>query len=414
MTMTAIIEARGLTKNYGDTPALRGVDLNVESGRIVGLIGPNGAGKTTVIKAILGLTSFDGELKVLGRDPRTERDELMKEVCFIADVAVLPRWIKVSQALEFVAGVHPRFDRKRAEEFLAKTDIRMDKSVRQLSKGMVTQLHLALILAIDARLLVLDEPTLGLDLLFRRAFYDNLLNDYFDKERTILVTTHQVEEIENILTDVMLHPARQDRARFAHGSARRALRPAGARGRQRRARARTQADRRARRVRPRGHAVRRPQPGRARSAGRGPYSLGRRSVRRDDAARRGARAHRRRRPHEYHADAGAARILGAPLAVDRAAGVGGNHHRPVRLGVLRRHSETCARGRSRSHQRRGNPGSERRRPRGSTSGSRDRKRPRRPEGHDLILVPRHFAADFLVRLHRGVLLSDRLPVHRAA
>jgi ABC-2 type transport system ATP-binding protein len=202
MKMTAIIEARGLTKSYGDTPALRGVDLNVQSGRIVGLIGPNGAGKTTVIKAILGLTSFDGELKVLGRDPRTERDELMKEVCFIADVAVLPRWIKVSQALELVAGLHPRFNRKRAEEFLAKTDIRMDRRVRQLSKGMVTQLHLALILAIDARLLVLDEPTLGLDLLFRRAFYDNLLNDYFDKERTILVTTHQVEEIENILTDL--------------------------------------------------------------------------------------------------------------------------------------------------------------------------------------------------------------------
>jgi ABC-2 type transport system ATP-binding protein len=203
MTMTTIIEARGLSKNYGDTPALRGVDLNVQPGRIVGLIGPNGAGKTTLIKAILGLTGFHGELKVLGRDPRTERDELMNEVCFIADVAVLPRWIKVSQALEFVAGVHPRFDRKRAEEFLAKTDIRMDRKVRQLSKGMVTQLHLALILAIDARLLVLDEPTLGLDLLFRRSFYDNLLNDYFDKERTILVTTHQVEEIENILTDVL-------------------------------------------------------------------------------------------------------------------------------------------------------------------------------------------------------------------
>jgi len=201
--MTAIIEARGLVKNYGDTPALRGVDLNVQPGRIVGLIGPNGAGKTTVIKAILGLTSFDGELRVLGKDPHNERNELMNEVCFIADVAVLPRWMKVSQALDFVAGVHPRFDRKKAEEFLAKTDIRNDRRVRQLSKGMVTQLHLALILAIDARLLVLDEPTLGLDLLFRRSFYDNLLNDYFDKERTILVTTHQVEEIENILTDVI-------------------------------------------------------------------------------------------------------------------------------------------------------------------------------------------------------------------
>jgi ABC-2 type transport system ATP-binding protein len=203
MKMTAIIEARGLTKSYGKTPVVRSVDLNVEAGRIVGLIGPNGAGKTTVIKAILGLTSFDGELKVLGRDPRTERDALMNEVCFIADVAVLPRWIKVSQAVDFVAGVHPRFDRKRAEEFLAKTDIKMTSKVRQLSKGMVTQLHLALILAIDAKLLVLDEPTLGLDLLFRRSFYDNLLNDYFNKERTILVTTHQVEEIENILTDVL-------------------------------------------------------------------------------------------------------------------------------------------------------------------------------------------------------------------
>ncbi|MEO8016843.1 MAG: ABC transporter ATP-binding protein [Pseudomonadota bacterium] len=201
--MTAIIEARGLTKSYGSTPVVRGIDLNVEAGRIVGLIGPNGAGKTTVIKAILGLTSFQGELKVLGMDPRTERDALMKEVCFIADVAVLPRWLKVSQAVDFVAGVHPRFDRKRALEFLAKTDIKMDSRVRQLSKGMVTQLHLALILAIDAKLLVLDEPTLGLDLLFRRSFYDNLLNDYFNKERTILVTTHQVEEIENILTDVL-------------------------------------------------------------------------------------------------------------------------------------------------------------------------------------------------------------------
>lgn len=201
--MTAVIEARGLTKTYGNTLAVSGVDLNVQPGRIVGLIGPNGAGKTSVIKAILGLTPFDGELKVQGMDPRTERNQLMNEVCFIADVAVLPRWMKVSQALDFVAGVHPRFDRKRAEDFLAKTDIKKDKRVRQLSKGMVTQLHLALILAIDAKLLVLDEPTLGLDLLFRRSFYDNLLNDYFNKERTILVTTHQVEEIENILTDVL-------------------------------------------------------------------------------------------------------------------------------------------------------------------------------------------------------------------
>jgi len=201
--MTAIIEARGLSKNYGSTQALRGVDLNIQAGRIVGLIGPNGSGKTTAIKAILGLAGFDGELKVLGLDPRTARDTLMNDVCFIADVAVLPRWIKVSQAVDFVAGVHPRFDRKRALEFLAKTDIKMESRVRQLSKGMVTQLHLALILDIDAKLLVLDEPTLGLDLLFRRSFYDNLLNDYFNKERTILVTTHQVEEIENILTDVL-------------------------------------------------------------------------------------------------------------------------------------------------------------------------------------------------------------------
>jgi ABC-2 type transport system ATP-binding protein len=203
MKMTAVIEARGLSKTYGKTHAVKNVDLTIEPGRIVGLIGPNGAGKTSVIKAILGLTSFDGELKVQGLDPRTERNQLMNEVCFIADVAVLPRWLKVSQALDFVAGVHPRFDRKRAEDFLAKTDIKLDKRVRQLSKGMVTQLHLALILAIDAKLLVLDEPTLGLDLLFRRSFYDNLLNDYFNKERTILITTHQVEEIENILTDVI-------------------------------------------------------------------------------------------------------------------------------------------------------------------------------------------------------------------
>jgi ABC-2 type transport system ATP-binding protein len=201
--MTAVIEARGLTKSYSGTQVVKGVDLDIQAGRIVGLIGPNGAGKTTVIKSILGLTSFGGHLRVLGLDPHTERDAPMKEVCFIADVAVLPRWMKVSQAVDFVAGVHPRFDRPRAEEFLAKTDIKMDRRVRQLSKGMVTQLHLALILAIDAKLLVLDEPTLGLDLLFRRSFYDNLLNDYFNKERTILVTTHQVEEIENILTDVL-------------------------------------------------------------------------------------------------------------------------------------------------------------------------------------------------------------------
>jgi ABC-2 type transport system ATP-binding protein len=203
---TTVIEARGLTKTYGKknrTRALDAVDFTVESGRIVGLIGPNGAGKTTALKAILGLTPFTGELRVLGRNPYEDRDELMRDVCFIADVAVLPRWLRVSQALDFVAGVHPRFERSRAEEFLKKTDIRMTSRVRELSKGMVTQLHLALILAIDARLLVLDEPTLGLDLLYRRSFYDTLLNDYFDKERTILLTTHQVEEIENLLTDVM-------------------------------------------------------------------------------------------------------------------------------------------------------------------------------------------------------------------
>src|SRR5438045_4269059 len=201
--MTAVIEARGLAKAYGATHALDGVSFSVEPGRIVGLIGPNGAGKTTALKAILGLTPFTGELQVLGLDPRTRRDELMREVCFMADVAVLPRWLRVSQALEVVGGVHPRFDRARATEFLSKTDIRMQSRVRELSKGMVTQLHLALILAIDARLLVLDEPTLGLDLLYRRKFYDTLLNDYFDKERTILLTTHQVEELENLLTDVI-------------------------------------------------------------------------------------------------------------------------------------------------------------------------------------------------------------------
>jgi ABC-2 type transport system ATP-binding protein len=201
--MTAVIEARGLKKAYGATTAVDAVSFTIQPGRIVGLIGPNGAGKTTLFKAILGLTHFDGELHVLGRDPRSERNELMQDVCFIADVAVLPRWLRVSQALDFVGGVHPRFDRSRATDFLRKTDIKMSSRVRELSKGMVTQLHLALILAIDARLLVLDEPTLGLDLLFRRQFYDTLLNDYFDKERTIVLTTHQVEEIENLLTDII-------------------------------------------------------------------------------------------------------------------------------------------------------------------------------------------------------------------
>jgi ABC-2 type transport system ATP-binding protein len=201
--MTAVIEARGLTKAFGAQRALDGMSFAVQPGRIVGLIGPNGAGKTTALKAILGLTSFTGDLRVMGLDPRSQRDQLMREVCFIADVAVLPRWLKVSQALEFVAGVHPRFDRSIAEGFLKKTDIHMASRVGQLSKGMVTQLHLALILAIDARLLVLDEPTLGLDLLYRRSFYDTLLNDYFDKQRTILLTTHQVEEVEHLFTDII-------------------------------------------------------------------------------------------------------------------------------------------------------------------------------------------------------------------
>jgi len=197
------IEARGLRKAFGATVALDGIDLSVEAGRILGLIGPNGAGKTTALNAILGLTSYQGELKVLGRDPWTERDQLMRDVCFIADVAVLPRWMRVSQALDYVAGVHPRFDRAKAEGFLARTVIKRISKIRELSKGMVTQLHLALVMAIDARLLVLDEPTLGLDLLYRKQFYDSLLNDYFDRSRTIVVTTHQVEEIQHILTDVM-------------------------------------------------------------------------------------------------------------------------------------------------------------------------------------------------------------------
>jgi ABC-2 type transport system ATP-binding protein len=198
-----VIEARGLRKAYGTTIALDGVNLRVEEGRILGLIGPNGAGKTTALNAILGLTQYQGELTVLGRNPWTERDHLMREVCFIADVAVLPRWLWVSQALDYLAGVHPRFDRVKAEGFLAKTNIRPANKVRELSKGMVTQLHLALVMAIDARLLVLDEPTLGLDILYRKQFYDSLLNDYFDRSRTIVVTTHQVEEVQHILTDLM-------------------------------------------------------------------------------------------------------------------------------------------------------------------------------------------------------------------
>jgi ABC-2 type transport system ATP-binding protein len=198
-----VIEARGLRKAFGTTVALESINFRVEEGRILGLIGPNGAGKTTALNAVLGLTSYEGELRVLGRDPWTERDQLMRDVCFIADVAVLPRWLRVSQALDYVGGVHPRFDRAKAEGFLAKTTIRSTSKVRELSKGMVAQLHLALVMAIDAKLLVLDEPTLGLDILYRKQFYDSLLNDYFDRSRTIVVTTHQVEEVQHLLTDLM-------------------------------------------------------------------------------------------------------------------------------------------------------------------------------------------------------------------
>jgi ABC-2 type transport system ATP-binding protein len=198
-----VIEARGLRKVFGTTVALDGVDLRVDEGRILGLIGPNGAGKTTALNAILGLTPYLGQLRVLGRDPWAERDQLMRDVSFIADVAVLPRWMRVSQALDYVAGVHPRFNRSKAEALLAKTTVRHASKIRELSKGMVTQLHLALVMAIDARLLVLDEPTLGLDILFRKQFYDSLLNDYFDRSRTIVVSTHQVDELQHILTDLM-------------------------------------------------------------------------------------------------------------------------------------------------------------------------------------------------------------------
>ena len=198
-----VIEAYGLRKSFGATVAVDGVDLRVEEGRILGLIGPNGAGKSTALNAILGLTQYQGDLRVLGVNPWTERERLMREVCFIADVAVMPRWMRVSQALDYMSGVHPRFERAKAEALLAKTTIRRTSKVRELSKGMVVQLHLALVMAIDARLLVLDEPTLGLDILYRKQFYDSLLNDYFDRSRTIVVTTHQVEEIQDVLTDVM-------------------------------------------------------------------------------------------------------------------------------------------------------------------------------------------------------------------
>jgi ABC-2 type transport system ATP-binding protein len=199
----SVIEATGLRKVFGTTVALDGIDLRVEPGRVIGLIGPNGAGKSTAINAILGLTPHLGQLRVLGCDPWAARDRLMRDVAFIADVAVLPRWLRVWQALDYVAGVHPRFDRAKAEGFIGRTSIGRNSRVRELSKGMVTQLHLALVMAIDARLLVLDEPTLGLDILFRKQFYDALLNDYFDRSRTILLTTHQVEEIQNVLTDFM-------------------------------------------------------------------------------------------------------------------------------------------------------------------------------------------------------------------
>ena len=202
-TNPAVVTAKGLRKAYKNSLALDNADFTIPTGRIVGLIGPNGAGKTTALKAILGLIPFDGELKVLGKDPRTERDALMNDVCFIADVAVLPRWITVDQAIEFVAGVHPRFDAARCREFLKGTQLKPRQKVREMSKGMIVQLHLALVMAIDAKLLVLDEPTLGLDILYRKQFYQRLLEDYFDEEKTILVTTHQVEEIEHLLTDVM-------------------------------------------------------------------------------------------------------------------------------------------------------------------------------------------------------------------
>ena len=207
------IEARGLRKVFGSTIALDGVDLRVDEGRILGLIGPNGAGKTTALNAIVGLTPYEGTLNVLGRDPWRQREELMRDVSFIADVAVLPRWIRVSQLLEFVAGVHPRFDRAKAEGFLSKTAIKVGSKVRELSKGMVTQLHLALVMAMDVKLLILDEPTLGLDILYRKQFYDSLLNDYFDGSRTIVVATHEVEEIEHVLTDVKFI----DRGRIVFG-----------------------------------------------------------------------------------------------------------------------------------------------------------------------------------------------------
>lgn len=201
--MTSLVTASGVSKHFGDLRAVDDVSFEIEKGKIVGLIGPNGAGKTTLLKALLGLTDCQGQLSVLGLDPFRQRKEMMKNICFIADVAVLPRWIRVSDLLDFVESTHPNFQRSRAEEFLKATKIKRNSKVRELSKGMVTQLHLSIIMAVDAKLLVLDEPTLGLDIIFRKEFYGNLLNDYFDGERTILITTHQVEEIENLLTDIM-------------------------------------------------------------------------------------------------------------------------------------------------------------------------------------------------------------------
>ncbi len=201
--MTSLVKARNVTKRFGTFKAVDDVSFDIDKGRIMGLIGPNGAGKTTLLKAVLGLTDCEGSLSVLGLDPFRQRRELMQNICFIADVAVLPRWIKVTQLLDFIESVHPNFSRARAEELLSQTDINASSKVKELSKGMVTQLHLSIITAIDAKLLVLDEPTLGLDIIFRKEFYGNLLNDYFDEERTIVITTHQVEEIENLLTDVM-------------------------------------------------------------------------------------------------------------------------------------------------------------------------------------------------------------------
>lgn len=201
--MSGVLTAKGLNKKYGQQLAIDHINLDIQPGRIIGLIGPNGSGKTTTLKAALGLIPFEGELRVLGFDPRTQRDELMQEVCFIADVAVLPRWIRVSEVLDFVEGTHPKFNRQKAKDYLAKTKLKHDMKVKQMSKGMIVQLHLAIVMSIDAKLLVLDEPTLGLDIMYRKQFYQNLLEEYFDENKTIIVTTHQVEEIENILTDLI-------------------------------------------------------------------------------------------------------------------------------------------------------------------------------------------------------------------